>query len=130
MKNRYHGKFIMTLKYANQTSHAIYFSRIFFQTKLNTFRNTMSVKSIFYKNDIRKSKVSKIPLFLPRYFVNKGKGTNTFKATSDSIYQQLSLHESRHALYRKVNQTGCDTSNVIEIEKFLMCHVFKKPGQK
>ena len=26
------------------------------------------LKSIFYKNDIRKSKVSKIPLFLPRFF--------------------------------------------------------------
>ena len=59
-----------------------------------TFKNdrkikmgALKIKSIFYKNDIRKSKVSKIPLFLPQYFVNKGKGTNTFKATSDSIYQ-------------------------------------------
>ena len=40
---------------------------------------TIPLKSIFYKNDLRKSKAPKIPHFCPSLFVNKRKRTNTFK---------------------------------------------------
>ena len=82
------------------------------RTSIGALKCVFTVKSIFYKNDIRISKVSKIPLFLPRYFVNKGKGTNTFKATIQYIninyFMKLVMH-----FYRKfVNHTGCVTSTV------------------
>ena len=44
------------------------------------FETYIYLKSIFYKNDLRKSKAPTIPHFCPDFFVNNEKKINIFKA--------------------------------------------------
>ena len=75
------------------------------------------LKSIFYKNDLEKSKAPKKTQFSAPDFCKQKKYQYIFKATRTSIHLHKSLHKSSNRTYRALNRTF--TQSILQ---YHFCH--------
>ena len=79
--------------------------------------NNKNLKSIFYKNDLEKSKAPKKTQFSAPDFCKQKKYQYIFKAARTSIHLHKSLHKSSNRTYRALNRTF--TQSILQ---YHFCH--------